>query len=183
MTAWLLLGHALRYKLLYQHNDDGLHVIHVSIIGFECIIMPIHTHRTLMHTIIHAHTQMMHGGQGAWCCNATRCIAGHFGDSAVTAWLGMLKPSPPACSHVRTSKPGCSQELCSTTRHVRHPSQGMLLLPWCLQGYVVFSVEHADGTASAAHLAHGGGWLYYQGWGTEEGRMAQTRYSPRLPEM
>lgn len=45
-----------------------------------------------------------------------------------------------------------------------------------MQGYVVFSVEHADGTASAAHLAHGGGWLYYQGWGSEDGRMAQTRY-------
>ncbi|KAL3138653.1 hypothetical protein ABBQ32_006413 [Trebouxia sp. C0010 RCD-2024] len=44
------------------------------------------------------------------------------------------------------------------------------------QGYVVFSVEHADGTASAAHLAHGGGWLYYQGWGSEDGRMAQTRH-------
>lgn len=44
-----------------------------------------------------------------------------------------------------------------------------------MQGYVVFSVEHADGTASAAHLAHGGGWLYYKGWGSEEGRMGQTR--------
>lgn len=46
---------------------------------------------------------------------------------------------------------------------------------WYLQGYVVFSVEHTDGTASAARLAHGGGWLFYQGWGSEEGRMAQTR--------
>lgn len=45
-----------------------------------------------------------------------------------------------------------------------------------MQGYVVFSVEHTDGTASAAHLAQGGGWLFYQGWGSEEGRMAQTRY-------
>ena len=44
-----------------------------------------------------------------------------------------------------------------------------------MQGYVVFSVEHTDGTASAARLAHGGGWLFYQGWGSEEGRMAQTR--------
>lgn len=44
------------------------------------------------------------------------------------------------------------------------------------QGYVVFSVEHADGTASAAQLAYGGGWLYYQGWGSEENRMAQTRH-------
>ena len=44
-----------------------------------------------------------------------------------------------------------------------------------LQGYVVFSVEHADGTASAAQLAYGAGWLYYKGWGSEEERMAQTR--------
>lgn len=44
-----------------------------------------------------------------------------------------------------------------------------------VQGYIVFSVEHADGTASAAELAYGGGWLYYQGWGSEENRMAQTR--------
>ena len=47
-----------------------------------------------------------------------------------------------------------------------------------VQGYIVFSVEHADGTASAVRLAHGGGWLYYQGWGSEEGRMAQTRCCP-----
>ncbi|KAA6419127.1 MAG: Platelet-activating factor acetylhydrolase [Trebouxia sp. A1-2] len=44
------------------------------------------------------------------------------------------------------------------------------------QGYVVFSVEHADGTASAAQLAYGAGWLYYKGWGSEENRMAQTRF-------
>lgn len=45
-----------------------------------------------------------------------------------------------------------------------------------MQGYIVFSVEHADGTASAAELAYGGGWLYYQGWGSEENRMGQTRW-------
>ncbi len=50
------------------------------------------------------------------------------------------------------------------------PRYGVLL-----QGYVVFSVEHADGTASAAQLAYGAGWLYYKGWGSEEDRMAQTR--------
>lgn len=44
------------------------------------------------------------------------------------------------------------------------------------QGYVVFSVEHADGTASAAQLAYGAGWLYYKGWGSEEERMTQTRF-------
>ena len=44
-----------------------------------------------------------------------------------------------------------------------------------LQGYVVFAVEHADGTASTVKLAKGTGWLYYQGWGTEENRMRQTR--------
>ena len=50
-----------------------------------------------------------------------------------------------------------------------------------MQGYVVFSVEHTDGTASAARLAHGGGWLFYQGWGSEEGRMAQTRCTTPAP--
>ncbi len=50
------------------------------------------------------------------------------------------------------------------------PRYGVLL-----QGYIVFSVEHADGTASAAQLAYGAGWLYYKGWGSEEERMAQTR--------
>ena len=39
-------------------------------------------------------------------------------------------------------------------------------------------MEHADGTASAAKLAKGAGWLYYEGWGTEENRMRQTRYHP-----
>lgn len=54
---------------------------------------------------------------------------------------------------------------------------------WChmVQGYVVFSVEHADGTASAAELAYGAGWLYYQGWGSDEARMAQTRYNWARP--
>ena len=46
-----------------------------------------------------------------------------------------------------------------------------------VQGYVVFAVEHADGTASTAKLAEGAGCLYYQGWGTEENRMRQTRYA------
>ena len=36
-----------------------------------------------------------------------------------------------------------------------------------MQGYVVFSVEHADGTGSAAKLAHRAGWLFYQGQGFE----------------
>ena len=40
---------------------------------------------------------------------------------------------------------------------------------------MVFSVEHADGTGSAAKLAYGAGWLFYQGWGAEDARMAQTR--------
>lgn len=34
-------------------------------------------------------------------------------------------------------------------------------------GYVVFAVEHADGTASAAHLAGRRGWLLYAGLGLE----------------
>ena len=51
----------------------------------------------------------------------------------------------------------------------------MIWIRQYLQGYIVFSVEHTDGTASAARLAHSGGWLFYQGWGSEEGRMAQTR--------
>lgn len=49
------------------------------------------------------------------------------------------------------------------------------------QGFVVFSVEHADGSGSAAKLAYNAGWLYYKGWGAEEARMAQTRCS--LPSM
>eukprot|EP00891_Asterochloris_glomerata_P008480 jgi/Astpho2/8480/fgenesh1_pg.00125_%23_4_t len=44
------------------------------------------------------------------------------------------------------------------------------------QGYVVCMLEHADGTAAATKLAYGAGWLFYEGWGTEEVRMSQTRY-------
>ena len=44
-----------------------------------------------------------------------------------------------------------------------------------LQGYVVCMLEHADGTAAATKLAYGAGWLFYEGWGTEEVRMSQTR--------
>ena len=49
--------------------------------------------------------------------------------------------------------------------------------PSCLlQGYVVCMIEHADGTAAATKLAYGAGWLFYEGWGTEEVRMSQTRW-------
>ena len=37
-------------------------------------------------------------------------------------------------------------------------------------------IEHADGTAAATKLAYGAGWLFYEGWGTEEVRMSQTRW-------
>ncbi|KAK9808929.1 hypothetical protein WJX72_006538 [[Myrmecia] bisecta] len=44
------------------------------------------------------------------------------------------------------------------------------------QGYVVVSLEHADGTASSAFLAGKAGFKYYTGWGELEDRMNQTRY-------
>jgi hypothetical protein len=47
-------------------------------------------------------------------------------------------------------------------------------LPY-LQGFVVFSLEHADGTASTVRLAGTRGYKYYSGWGTEDSRMEQTR--------
>ena len=37
-------------------------------------------------------------------------------------------------------------------------------------------IEHADGTAAATKLAYGAGWLFYEGWGTEDVRMSQTRW-------
>lgn len=40
---------------------------------------------------------------------------------------------------------------------------------------MVCMLEHADGTAAATKLAYGAGWLFYEGWGTEEVRMSQTR--------
>jgi platelet-activating factor acetylhydrolase len=49
------------------------------------------------------------------------------------------------------------------------------------QGYVVLAVEHADGTASAARLAGGRGWRFYQGLGGEEGQVGKTRQ--RVEEM
>ena len=42
---------------------------------------------------------------------------------------------------------------------------------------MVFSVEHADGTGSAVKLAYRAGWMFYQGWGSEDARMAQTRWA------
>ena len=52
----------------------------------------------------------------------------------------------------------------------------MECLVFFLQGYVVCMIEHADGTAAASKLAYGAGWLFYEGWGTEEVRMSQTRW-------
>ena len=76
----------------------------------------------------------------------------------------------------------------SQNTHYLLPSVALSIIcllhkPQCavlLQGYVVFSVEHADGTASAAQLAYGAGWLYYKGWGSEEERMTQTRFTYSL---
>ena len=55
------------------------------------------------------------------------------------------------------------------------PRRGTCRVPF-LQGYVVCMIEHADGTAAATRLAYGAGWLFYEGWGTEEVRMSQTRW-------
>lgn len=49
------------------------------------------------------------------------------------------------------------------------------------QGYCVLAVEHADGTASAAKLAGGRGWMFYKGLGGEEGQVEKTRH--RVQEM
>lgn len=49
------------------------------------------------------------------------------------------------------------------------------------QGYVVLSVEHADGTATGARLAGGAGWRYYRGMGGVAGQTGKTRH--RVAEM
>jgi platelet-activating factor acetylhydrolase len=49
------------------------------------------------------------------------------------------------------------------------------------QGYVVFAIEHADGTASACKLACGRGWRFYKGLGGEKGQVEKTRF--RVIEM
>lgn len=49
------------------------------------------------------------------------------------------------------------------------------------QGYVVYALEHADGTASASRLAGNLGWKFYEGLGGEERQMAKTRM--RVMEM
>lgn len=46
-------------------------------------------------------------------------------------------------------------------------------------GYIVFAIEHADGTASCAKLAGGQGYRYYSGLGGEEGQVEKTRYRVR----
>lgn len=48
-------------------------------------------------------------------------------------------------------------------------------------GYIVFAIEHADGTASCAKLAGGHGYRYYAGLGGQEGQVEKTRY--RVNEM
>ena len=49
------------------------------------------------------------------------------------------------------------------------------------QGYVVLSLEHADGTATGARLAAGRGWRYYKGMGGVAGQTGKTRH--RIAEL
>eukprot|EP00208_Stichococcus_sp_RCC1054_P001407 CAMPEP_0206139326 /NCGR_PEP_ID=MMETSP1473-20131121/5532_1 /ASSEMBLY_ACC=CAM_ASM_001109 /TAXON_ID=1461547 /ORGANISM="Stichococcus sp, Strain RCC1054" /LENGTH=591 /DNA_ID=CAMNT_0053533067 /DNA_START=242 /DNA_END=2017 /DNA_ORIENTATION=- len=47
------------------------------------------------------------------------------------------------------------------------------------QGHVVMAVEHADGTASAVHLAGQGGWHNYAGLGPDEAKFAKVGWRIR----
>lgn len=48
-------------------------------------------------------------------------------------------------------------------------------------GYVVFALEHADGTASCCKLAGDKGYRFYRGLGGDEGQVEKTRH--RVQEM